>query len=84
MESGSSYPLLAPMHSIPDDIVTALMAGAQHLGDHEIILRQPNLELLMPPPVSVVAMRREFSNGSIDGRRLPGFLLTAPPRPIAA
>lgn len=51
---GRTYPLLAPVADVPDDVVASLMRMAQNLRHHHVVLRQPDLELLVPSPVSVV------------------------------
>lgn len=41
------------------------MTGAQDLGRHVIILGEPDLQLLVPPPVSSVPARRQWGSASV-------------------
>lgn len=54
----STYSLLTPLFRVPDDVVAFLVQPTELTRLHDIILREPYLELLMPPPVAVVAANR--------------------------
>lgn len=48
----TTYPVLAPLSGVPDDIISPLMAGTEHLRSHMLILGEPNAQFLMPSPVA--------------------------------
>ena len=50
-----SYRLFVLIVGVPDDVVATFMIWAERLRYHHLILGQPYLELLVPPPVSVRA-----------------------------
>ena len=50
----ATYPVLAPLRSVPNDVVASLMAGTQDLRGHMFVLREPHAQLLVPSPVACV------------------------------
>lgn len=78
---GLPYALLMPARCVPDDVVATLVSLAESLRNHHLVLCQPNLELLMPSPVTIGAMLllAKESTARVSSRRL-----TALSQPIAA
>lgn len=53
-----AYPRLLPGCRVPDDVVALLMLVTQEARCHYLVLGQPQLVLLVPPPVPVIPWRR--------------------------
>src|SRR3569833_230402 len=50
----ATHSFFSPRGRVPDDVVASLVAGPEHLRYHHIILRQPELQLLVPSPVAIM------------------------------
>lgn len=50
-----SSTLLAPGGCIPNNVEAALVVHAKDLRHHEVVLSEPNLLTLVPPPITVVS-----------------------------
>ncbi len=47
-----TYSLFAPVCGVPDDVVAPLVGWSKCLGNHHLVLGEPDLKLLVPSPVA--------------------------------
>lgn len=62
-----THPLLPPIDCVPDDVVASLVVRAEHLRQQHIVLRQPDLQLLVPPPIAIVPLNVSLRSVTIMG-----------------
>lgn len=54
-------PFFAPLLGVPNDVVSLFVQATQLPRLHDIILGEPDLEFLMPPPVPVVSLSSQLA-----------------------
>jgi hypothetical protein len=55
-KKGFPYAFPMPLLDIKEDIVTPFCAISEWLRNHHVIFRQPELQLLVIPPITIVAV----------------------------
>ncbi len=55
-EKGLPYAFSVPLLDIEEDIITPFCAISERLWDHHVIFSQPELQLLVVSPITVVAI----------------------------
>ena len=74
----NTYALTLPLLLVEEDVVTTFSAVSEWLGNHHIILGQPQTELLMISPIALVASFESVLFGAISRNGLLTVLLLPP------
>jgi hypothetical protein len=69
---GLTYAFTVPLLDVEEDVVTTFSTITKTLGDHHIILRQPELQLLVIAPIAIVTK----SQLDLDEQIVPLRILT--------